>query len=199
MLYWEVRFSGSFVTDRALLHTQLDLHTVTAAEVPVEREFAPAEIGQGGQDVRPIGPVRFEGRLQKHGEGRYRLTGRLRAVLAFDCGRCLEPFTLPVDTDVDLTYVPHPVATGPARDEEIELSDDDLTTAFYRDQVLNLADMVREQFYLAMPMRPLCRDDCRGLCPHCGTNLNVDTCQCTNTWEDPRLAGLRTFIEKQEG
>jgi uncharacterized protein len=187
------------VTGRARPATQLDLHTVSTPEVPVERVFTAADIRQGAQDVRPVGEVQFEGRLQNHGSDRYRLHGRLRAVLELDCGRCLEPFTLPVDTEVDLTYVPHPTGAAPSSHaEEVELSDDDLTTAFYRDQVLDLADMVREQFYLAMPMRPLCREECRGLCPRCGTNLNVETCQCKTQWEDPRLARLRTPIDEQK-
>jgi uncharacterized protein len=187
------------VTERALPPTQLDLYTVTTPEVPIERVFSPGDIAHDAEDVRPVGDVRFTGRLQKHTEGRYRLTGRLAAVLELDCSRCLEPYRLPVDVEVDLTYVPQEAGAAASADEEIELSDDDLTTAFYRDHVLDFAEMVREQFYLAAPMRPLCRDDCRGLCPQCGTNLNVDTCQCRPQWQDPRLAGLRTFIEKQGG
>ena len=102
--------------------------------------------------------------------------------------------TLPIDTQVDLTYVPHP---SQAAEDEVELSQDDLTTAFYRDQTLDLAEMVREQFYLALPMRPLCREECKGLCPQCGTNLNQGTCACDVRWEDPRLAGLRTLLKKK--
>jgi uncharacterized protein len=105
---------------------------------------------------------------------------------------------MPVDIEVDLTYVPHPDAAASAGTDEVELNDEDLTTAYYRDDVLDLADMLREQFYLAMPMRPLCRDTCRGLCAHCGANLNIDTCGCQSEWQDPRLAGLRTLIDKQD-
>jgi DUF177 domain-containing protein len=187
------------VTERALPATQLDLHTVTAPEVPIEHVFSPGDIAHDAEDVRPVGDVRFTGRLQKRPEDRYTLTGRLTAALELGCSRCLEPYRLPVDAEVDLTYVPHAANAAASGDEEVELSDDDLTTAFYRNHVLDLAEMVREQFYLATPMRPLCRDDCRGLCPQCGTNLNVDTCQCRPQWQDPRLAGLRSFIEKQEG
>ena len=50
---------------------------------------------------------------------------------------------------------------------------------------------MREQFYLALPMKPLCRDACKGLCPHCGTNLNASSCDCAPAWQDPRLAALR--------
>ena len=54
---------------------------------------------------------------------------------------------------------------------------------------------MREQFYLALPMKPLCREDCKGLCPQCGTNLNTGTCECRPEWEDPRLAALKALIQ----
>jgi uncharacterized protein len=56
---------------------------------------------------------------------------------------------------------------------------------------------MREQFYLAVPMKPLCRDDCAGLCPSCGTNLNRGSCGCTRDWEDPRFAALKAFKANQ--
>ena len=70
----------------------------------------------------------------------------------------------------------------------------DTAATFYEDDAIDLADLLREQFYLALPMKPLCRQDCKGLCPQCGTNLNTDTCQCQVRWEDPRLAGLKALI-----
>ena len=60
-----------------------------------------------------------------------------------------------------------------------------------RDDQIDLNELLREQFYLALPMKPLCRDDCAGLCSQCGTNLNTGTCQCTSQWDDPRLAPLK--------
>lgn len=202
--------------DRSSTSTHLDLRTVTTAEVPVHRVFTGAQLapvaspGQNGTasngapaavepeagaaDYTVLGDVHFDGTLRKD-EPRFILGGRLQARLQVACGRCLEPFTLPVDTQVELTYVPHPAQA--ASEEEVELSQDDLTTAFYRDQTLDLAEMVREQFYLALPMSPLCREDCKGLCPRCGTNLNQGTCACDVRWEDPRLAGLRTLLQKK--
>ena len=65
----------------------------------------------------------------------------------------------------------------------------------YRDEVLDLDDLVREEVLLAMPYKPLCKSDCRGLCPHCGVDLNTETCQCAPP-PDPRLAALRQFFKK---
>lgn len=124
-----------------------------------------------------------------------RLVGTVRATLRLACGRCLEPYPVPVDSAFDLRYLPHAANTG---DGEREVGEDDLTTAFYRDDVIDLGELVREQFYLAVPMKPLCREDCRGLCPQCGTNLNRDTCMCTGRWSDPRLAGLRSLLDRRK-
>ena len=172
-----------------------------------------------------LGPVSFKGTLTRSGD-RFQLSGRVTATLQLNCGRCLTPFPLPVTTAVDLTYIPERVpaagvkpepavkdaSKGPAKDagkgpakaakahaveEDVELLDEDLDTAYYRDHVLDLADMLREQFYLALPMRPLCRPDCQGLCPSCGIDRNVDTCQCQTDWVDPRLSGLKALVTRK--
>lgn len=126
---------------------------------------------------------------------RYRLVGTLRATLHLACSRCLEAYPLPVDAAFDLRYLPQAVNAG---EGEREVEEDDLSTAFYRDETIDLGDLVREQFYLALPMKPLCREDCRGLCPHCGTNLNRDACACAGRWEDPRLAALRSLLDRRK-
>jgi len=76
------------------------------------------------------------------------------------------------------------------------VQEDDLETSYYSDDQIDLGELMREQFYLALPMKPLCRDDCRGLCPQCGTNLNAGTCDCSPVWEDPRLAALKAIKGK---
>ena len=100
---------------------------------------------------------------------------------------------MPVDQTFDLRYQPHAENTG---DGEREIEEDDLTTAFYENDEIDLGHLMREQFYLSLPMKPLCRTDCRGLCVVCGTNLNRETCSCKRTWEDPRLGPLRDLRTK---
>jgi uncharacterized protein len=168
---------------------------VTASEIPLRRTFASAELGPASEDFRVLGDVTFDGVLRKK-DNRFQLKGHIHAPLELTCGRCTEPFAWPVDADVDLTYVPQPAATADPAD--VELTDEDLTTAYYREHVLDLGEMLREQFYLALPMRPLCSETCKGLCPHCGTNLNTATCDCDVRWQDPRLAGLQSLLERPE-
>ena len=93
-----------------------------------------------------------------------------------------------------LRYVPQEKNAG---DDDREIVEDDLTTAYYREGSLDLIEMLREQFQLALPMKPLCSDACRGLCPECGANLNRTECGHQPKWEDPRLAPLKGMLRKE--
>jgi uncharacterized protein len=124
----------------------------------------------------------------------FQLSGRVQTMLELPCSRCVEPFTQPVDAAFDLRYQPHTVNTG---EGECEIEEDDLTTAFYENDVIDLGQLMREQFYLSLPMKPLCREDCRGLCAVCGTNLNRAACDCKRAWDDPRLAALKVLQERK--
>ena len=123
----------------------------------------------------------------------FRLVGAVTTKLELPCSRCLEPFTLAVDAQFDLRYQPHTANKG---EGEREIEEDDLTTAFYENDEIDLTQLMREQFYLWLPMKPLCRSDCRGLCAACGTNLNRNTCDCRPGWDAPRLAALKAFQEQ---
>jgi uncharacterized protein len=69
---------------------------------------------------------------------------------------------------------------------------------FYRDEQIDLNELLREQFYLALPMKPLHAADCKGICPQCGTNRNTAPCDCNPQWEDPRMAGLKTLLKRND-
>ena len=92
----------------------------------------------------------------------------------------------------DRRYVP---AIDSAKEAEREIAEDDLTTAFYSEGALDVIDMLREQFVLVLPMKPLCAQSCRGLCPDCGANLNRTECGCKPVWDDPRLAPLKGLLK----
>jgi uncharacterized protein len=125
----------------------------------------------------------------------FAVSGRVRARLTVECSRCVEPFDVPVDAEFDLRYVALAENVG---EGEREVGEEDLTTAYYREGMLDLIDLVREQFVLALPMKPLCTDSCRGLCPTCGTNLNKTQCDCAPKWEDPRLAPLKSLLTREK-
>lgn len=171
----------------------LDLSQLREARAHVARTYDPPAFAAAEDDAyRVLAPVHLEFDVHKDGT-QFRLVGRITTTLGLSCGRCLEDFTLPVDAAFDLLYLPHAANVG---EGEVEVEDDDLNTAFYSDERIDLGQLMREQFYLVLPMKPLCRESCRGLCPQCGTNLNHATCSCTPTWTDPRLDGLRALIDK---
>jgi uncharacterized protein len=181
---------------------QLDLTQIRDAETPIARQFDPAEIAVADDAFRVIRPVELVMTVQKD-DDLFQLIGHIRGQLELACSRCLEPFILHVDAPFDLRYLPqHLNMTGSGEpdgddDEDVkesqEVGGDDLTTAFYRDDQIDLTQLVREQLYLLLPMKPLHSEACKGLCPNCGTNLNESTCECRNEWEDPRLAPLKAL------
>jgi uncharacterized protein len=119
-----------------------------------------------------------------------RITGRMRGSIEASCSRCLEPFAVAVDAPLDLMFLPIGENAGVG---EHEVGEDDLGVSFYREETIDLGDMMREQIYLAVPMKPLCREDCKGLCPVCGINRNREVCTCQSEWVDPRLDVLRSL------
>lgn len=167
----------------------------TAAEdAHVDRTFEPTALDTRDDDYRVVAPVHLVMDVHRERDA-YRVTGHVGTRLELECGRCLEPFEIPVDSAFELRYVPAVANTG---EGEREVEEDDLTTAYYKDETLDLAELMREQFQLALPMKPLCKEGCKGLCPECGTNLNLTTCACTPKWEDPRLAALKGLLDHKK-
>jgi uncharacterized protein len=166
---------------------KLDLTRIRQAHDRFERTIDPSDLSHEDDAYRVVAPVNLAFDIHKD-KDRFRLEGSVRTELELPCSRCLEPFRLPVDASFDQRYLPQSEASG---DSETEVGDDDLETSFYRDDEIDLDELAREQFYLLLPMKPLCQESCKGLCPQCGTNLNAGACSCTPAWDDPRLAPLR--------
>jgi DUF177 domain-containing protein len=154
---------------------------------------APREGDRAADVFRVVGPVSLGFDLYRD-EEQFHLVGTVKGRLELACGRCLEPFEFPVDTAFDLRYQPREAG---AVEGEREIREDDLATAFYEDDRIDLDQLMREQFYLVLPMKPLCRELCRGLCPACGANLNTGACACQYTWDDPRFAALKALRDDQ--
>jgi uncharacterized protein len=155
------------------------------------RTFSPEDVAGEGDAYRIVAPVDLAFEIHKD-KDRFRLVGTVNTELELGCSRCLEPFRLPVAAPFDLRYLP---ASEVSTDTEREVEDEDLETSYYENDAIDLNGLLREQFYLALPMKPLCQDDCRGLCPQCGTNLNTGNCDCAPVWEDPRLAPLKNLLK----
>lgn len=187
--YTEGFVSGECARPNAML---LDLREMSGGRAHVERTYAASDFTVGREEYVVQGDVTLTLDIEP-GQDRdqYHVIGRLVTSVTVSCSRCLETLSDPIETAFDLLYLPHAQNTGVG---ETEIEDDDLTTAFYRDDHIDLGQLIREQVYLSLPMKPLCADACLGLCPACGTNLNHGACRCAATWEEPRWAGLKVVL-----
>jgi uncharacterized protein len=174
----------------------LDLSRLHGSREHFERTFPPAAFDPPDEEYRVASTVHLAMDVEKAGGEAFRVTGRATTRLAVQCSRCLEDVEVPIDVSFELRYVPQ--ADNRADEPEREIGEDDLTTAFYREGTLDVMELLREQFMLALPMKPLCSQACRGLCPACGENLNRADCACTPIWEDPRLAPLKSLLNREK-
>lgn len=174
----------------------LDLSKLRGRREHIERTVPPSAFDPPEDDYRVAVPVELAMDVEKTGTAAFRVTGRMKATLELECGRCLEPFVLPVDAEFELRYVAQ--EADAATEAEREITQDDLTTTFYKEGTLDVLDLMREQFLLALPMKPLCAQACGGLCPECGANLNRTECGHKPVWEDPRLTPLKGLLNRDE-
>lgn len=158
----------------------------------LEEEFAPGTIDFRTRDFRQVAPLQVKLAAELDGN-EIHIVGRLAARVELTCARCLEPVERELTARFDLHYRP---VSAISRDEEVGLDREDLEVGFYTGEGLFLADVVVEQVHLALPMKVVCREECRGFCPGCGANLNRERCQCGPRPVDPRLAPLAAWRKK---
>jgi len=171
---------------------------------PVEFDL---ELAPGGVDcgelARQNGFLAASGRAEVIHEHRgpreivadIRLRGRFAGNFEVPCARCVEPVHIPLAADYDLIFRP---AGADSDAPERSITAPETEIGYYQEDSLLLEDVLREQVLLALPVRTLCKPDCKGLCPRCGANRNNQTCQCEEVPADPRweaLAGLRSRIK----
>jgi uncharacterized protein len=176
---------------------ELELHPIDFQE-----EFPPDAIDLGA-DVRQLSVLRTSGRAQlveeHHGKHKVikdlRLQGDLATTLELPCARCLDPVRQDVARAFDLLY--RPLGTD-AGNEELSVTAAEAEIGYYQGEGVLLEDALREQVLLAVPLKVVCREDCKGLCPSCGKNRNTDPCSCAPVVGDPRWAALKDLREKLE-
>jgi uncharacterized protein len=122
-----------------------------------------------------------------------RVQGLVRTAIRYQCSRCLKEYRHPLETRFDLCYLPQ---SDWKPDEEIELKYEDMGVGYYDGIALDVDLMVLEQIELSMPMKFVCREECKGLCPLCGADRNDGVCPCKVDETDPRLVVLRDFRSK---
>jgi len=180
----------------------IDIQELERHPVDFDQDFASGEVDLGG-DLRQVAGLHTQGRAQlveeHHGKHQtikdIRLGGQLQTTLEIPCARCLEPVVQDVKRDFELLYRPLGIDAGR---EEMSVTGAEAEIGYYSGDGILLEDVLREQVLLAVPIKAICRQDCRGLCPHCGKNLNVEQCSCAEPAENPQWSGLKDLREKLE-
>lgn len=156
--------------------------------------LAPGEIDYG-EEVKQSGPLGVSGRadlIEEHRGPRevvpdIRLRAGYQGKVEVACARCLEPVEHALKGDFDLIFRPLGADKGVS---DHSITTDETEIGYYQKSGLVLEDVLREQVLLSLPARTLCRQDCKGLCPRCGRNLNSEACACDAAPVDPRWAAL---------
>jgi len=169
-------------------------------KIVFDESFAPGVI-ELGQDIGQKEPVKATGEAELITEYRggrnvvedIRVRGKFSTRLWTPCARCLEPVEHAVAESFDALYRPQGVD---AHGDEAAISRAETEIGYYQGDGLLLEDVLKEQILLALPVKHVCREDCKGLCPHCGRNLNVESCDCVPAMADPRWADLEEIRRK---
>jgi uncharacterized protein len=134
--------------------------------------------------------------IRPTGAGAFHIKGRVQADPELECSRCLKAFTYHVDTELDITLAPEKVLGMAAPEHELDRSE--LDVDFYQGEELEPLDLVKEQVLITVPMVPLHRPDCKGLCPVCGTDLNETDCGCAkdSPGEFGAFSALKDLLKK---
>jgi len=141
------------------------------------------------EDAVLLHPLHADLSVRKMGEAVY-VKGKIKTLLSFVCSRCLIPFEFPVDSPFDLIYLPEEFAVA-----KEGLDGDDLNISFYFSRKIDLREVVLEQLNLTFPVKPLCSEECQGICPVCGKNINSGDCSCVSRDSDSRLEKLKIFLK----
>jgi uncharacterized protein len=175
----------------------LDVKDLAVRKLRIRRNYAPGSIDYHTAEIKQIEPLQVTATAELL-DGQIRITGELETKIELVCARCLEPVVEDVNRAFDLFY--RPVAKD-LKPKEDRLKDDDTEIGFFEGEGLFLADVLKEQVLLALPLKVICRSDCRGLCPSCGANLNHEECRCETHTTDARLAPLarlkQDWLKKQ--
>jgi len=164
---------------------KIDLRELDQGPVETPAELAVGDPVFEGLDVALGAPVRVRGRLQATGEGRFYWHGNLQTMVVGECRRCLVPVTTEVAAEIGALF-----------SQDQDARDDPEAYPMARDAThIDLAPAVREELVLSVPKFLLCREDCRGLCPRCGKDLNAGPCDCPPA-TDSRWRGLEALKGK---
>ena len=167
-----------------------DISSVHAEAVQVNADLSADDSVWQEEDLKPAGPVHVTGRLSATGSGQFYFHGVLKGAAEGECRRCLNDVREGIEAEVQFIFA----------EPDTETSEDpDVFPVDVRVNRIDLRQAIREEWMLVAPAFPVCREDCKGLCPMCGVDLNAASCGCTRTTTDKRWDALHSLQSRQAG
>ncbi len=170
----------------------IDVDKIPKEGLIVSRDFEFLNVDLVEENAEFLEPTHVEAAVRRIGEEVW-VKGKLTSRVSFICSRCLRPFEFPVAAGFDLVYLPDELDIL-----KEELDEDDVGRVYYHDNQIDLGQVILEQLNLTFPLKPLCSEDCEGICAVCGQVRQQGNCACLVQEEDPRLRKLKNFIREKE-
>lgn len=168
---------------------RIEIEKLEAGKGGFAHVYQPDELDPVDERIRLIEPVQVKGNVKLTGN-EVSVSGHVETRAQLECDRCLKPVELPVNADFALEYI-----TGADYESSsaAALSEEEMSVSVFDGESVDVDEIVKEQILLAVPARTLCREDCKGICPECGKDLNAGDCNCAPNEVDPRWAALKNF------
>lgn len=173
----------------------IDLAALRLGNAPllVNRSFKESEFKVDDETIELRGPVQANLKVIVS-DDRFVVQGTVEGGLTLTCCRCARGFPWDVKKSFSVEYWPD----SSEEESEVELDYEDLDVGFYFGDQFDLRDVILEQLLIDIPMKPICREDCKGLCEQCGADLNVEQCSCSADRVDPRFEALRSIRDRMK-
>jgi uncharacterized protein len=168
---------------------QIELEKLEGRKGDFAHVYQPDELNPVDERVNLTEPVAVKGQVRLAGNEVF-VSGHVETRAQLECDRCLQPIELPVSADFALDYI---TEADYESSSAAALNEEELSVAVFDGESIDVDEMVKEQILLAVPARTLCREDCKGMCPECGIDLNTGQCNCAPNEVDPRWAALKNF------
>ena len=169
---------------------RIELENLEGGKGDFAHVYLPDDLNPVDERMSLSGPATVSGKVRLAGNEVF-VNGHVETRAQVECDRCLQPVEIPVNADFALEYI-----TGSEYESSgvAELTEEEMSVAVFDGKALDVDEIVKEQIVLAVPTRMLCREDCKGICPECGTDRNTGDCNCATNDTDPRWAALKKLI-----
>ena len=169
---------------------RIELENLEGGKGDFAHVYQPDDLNPVDERISLSEPVTVSGKVRLAGNEVF-VNGHVETRAQVECDRCLQPVEMPVSADFALEYI-----TGSEYESSgaAELTEEEMSVSVFDGQAIDVDEIVKEQIVLAVPTRMLCREDCKGICPECGTDRNTGECSCATDETDPRWAALKNLI-----